>query len=166
MKLRELKEKDALGMLEWMHSSSSHVFIKDFYHYTEDDVLQFIRHSQSDKENIHYACVDDQDCYLGTVSLKNIDLQNHHAEFAISFIPKAHGTGASTFATLEILKKAFVELGLNKVYLNVLTVNHRAIAFYEKIGFQKVGCFRQHIVKDNHVYDLLWYDILKEEFIH
>lgn len=164
MKLRKLKQKDAERMLSWMHSSNSKkVFEKDFNNFTLHDVKKFIDNS-SDEKNLNYACVDDDDNYLGTVSLKNIDIKNKNAEYAISFMNEAHGTGASNFATKEILKIAFEKLKLKKVYLNVLDINERAIAFYNKFGFIEEGRFRNHVLKNNEFRDLIWYSITSEEW--
>ena len=165
MKLRRLKEKDADKMLEWMHSKETkEIFAKDFNKYTKENVLNFIKNSY-DEENINYACVDDDDNYLGTVSLKNIDKENKHAEYAISFCKEAQGTGAASFATKEILRIAFKELNLNKVYLDVLETNKRAINFYNKFGFIKTGESREHIIKNNKYINLYWYEILSKEYL-
>lgn len=164
MKLRELKVKDVDRMLSWMHSEESkEIFAKDFNNYTKEDVTKFAK-SKNTKENINLACVNEEDEYLGTVSLKNIDYDNSNAEYAISFMKEAQGTGAAMFATLEILRIAFEELNLNKVYLDVLKTNKRAIAFYEKIGFTQEGEFRNHFKKNDKFVDLLWFSMLKEEF--
>lgn len=165
MELRDFKEKDAKPMLEWMHSDlSQKVFAKDFNSFTKEKVLDFIKNAKNYKNQIHLACVDDNDNYLGTISLKNIDYENRNAEYAISFHEKAFGTGASTYATEEILRIAFEELKLQKVYLNVLSINERANAFYNKIGFKKVGIFHNHILKNNGYEDLIWYEMQKEEY--
>ena len=111
------------------------------------------------------ACVDDQDNYLGTVSLKAINKIDLNAEYAISFCKKAHGTGAAHYATQEVLRIAFMELGLARVYLNVIPGNARANAFYKKNGFIFEGTFRKHIRINGQLKDLNWYSMLKEEFM-
>lgn len=165
MKLRQLKEKDTDLMLSWMHSEKSkEIFAKSFNDYTKEDVLKFINSTKDDSRNIHYACVDDDDNYLGTVSLKNIDKDNQNAEYAISFCEQAQGTGAAYYATIEILKIAFNKLGLKKVYLDVMETNKRAIAFYDKVGFIYEGKFQHHIYKNGNYYDLYWYRMFSDEF--
>ena len=163
MKLRKLKEKDADGMYEWMHyAETKEIFEKDFSKYEKDDILNFIKNI--DKTSINLACVDVNDNYLGTVSLKNIDYNNLNAELAISFMKEAQGTGAASFALSEILKKGFKELNLKKIYLNVLKTNSRAIKFYNKFGFKKEGCFKKHIRKKDRYIDLEWYAIIDDDY--
>ena len=164
MRLREIEEKDVDRMLSWMHSKESkEIFAKDFNHYTREDVTRFARSKNTD-ENINFACVNDEDEYLGTVSLKNIDYENSNAEYAVSFMKEAQGTGAAMFATLEILRIAFEELKLEKVYLDVLKTNERAIAFYKKVGFIQEGEFRSHFKKNNKYINLLWFSMLNKEY--
>ena len=164
MYLRKLKKKDAVAMLEWMHDSDiNQYFMADFNSYDLEKVQQFIEKEDSNNE-IHYACVNEEDEYLGTVSLKHIDYEAQNAEYAISFGKRAHGTGAAQYATQEILKIAFEELKLERVYLNVLSENIRANRFYEKVGIIYEGEFKKHINIRGELKDLKWYRMLKEEY--
>ncbi len=164
MKLRYLELKDAPGMLEWMHDVTINKnFRTDFSGYNLEKAEAFISNSWTEQDK-HFACTDDFDEYLGTVSLKNIDWNSRNAEYAISFRKKAHGTGASHFATNEILKIAFYKLNLEKVYLNVIGKNSRAISFYEKYGFTLEGRFKKHILINGVLEDLLWFGIFKDDY--
>ena len=166
MKLRPFRRKDAKGMLAWMKDESiNRMFATDFGNFTHENVLSFIENANKDENNLHLACVNDEDEYLGTVSLKSINKNDSNAEYAISFCKKAHGTGAAYFATQEILRIAFIELGLERVYLNVIPENARANSFYKKNHFVFEGRFRKHIKLRNQWKDLNWYSMLKEEFV-
>ena len=179
--LRDLKIKDAPLMLEWMKDNEiSSVFAKDMSKNTIDDVEGFCRESfllndrvRSSKSSdsivngisLHFAIVDDSDDeYRGTISLKNIDIRNNSAEYAISTRKKFHGTDTAKSATVLILKKAFKEYRLHRVYLNVMEKNERAIHFYKKCGFIFEGRFRDSIIKDGIYENLEWYSILFDEF--
>lgn len=165
MNLRKLNVKDIPLMLEWMKDVDiSRQFRADFSHYTEDKVRHFIEQAQDFTSHRHYAIVDEKDEYLGTISLKEIDTINMKAEYAIVLRRIAIGTSIARDATHQILKIAFNELMLNKVYLNVLSNNHRANRFYLKFGFKFEGTFRQDIKIENEFYDLNWYSILKESY--
>lgn len=100
--------------------------------------------------------------YLGTISLKNIDLKNKNAEYAISTRKKARGTGANQKATESLLKYGFDKLQLHRIYLNVLSSNKRAISFYKKCGFIYEGKFKDHLFIDDRYQDLEWYAICKK----
>lgn len=157
--LRKLEEKDAPFMLEWMHDDTINCnFQYPFGEMTMEKVKAFIGNS-FDEENMHFAIVDENDEYLGTISLKNISNKNKNAEYAIVTRKKAQGTGVAKVATKEIRRYAFEELGLHKVYLNVLQENERAIRFYEKCGFVKEGISIDAIrIKDDYK-NLIWYAI-------
>lgn len=162
--LRKLEQKDATLMLEWMKDSEiNSIFSVNFAEYTLDKVKDFIDHSFNE-ENQHFAVVDENDEYQGTISLKNISSKDKNAEYAVVFRKKAQGTGLAKQATLEILKYAFEELNLEKVYLNVLEENIRARKFYEKTGFQKEGVFINHKFVGNRFHNLWWYGMLKKNF--
>ena len=165
MKLRKLSVKDIPLIKEWMSDQSiNSQFKTDFSVYTYDEIAKFIQDAQDFSSHRHYAIVDEKDEYLGTISLKEIDLINLKAEYAVVLRSKAIGTSAAKNATQKILDIAFNELKLNKVYLNVLATNTRANRFYQKFGFVFEGTFRQDLKIENEFYDLNWYSILKESY--
>ena len=163
-RLRRLEEKDLSGMLEWMHDPSINRWFRfDASRVTEESTLQFIRNSFTEK-NRHYAVVDETDEYLGTISLEEIDIENGHALFAVSMRSCAVGTGAASAAAKELLRIAFEELGLERVYLNVLSDNKRARRFYEKTGFRHEGCFHRHLKLRGEWRDWDWYAMLRDDY--
>lgn len=165
MRLRQLKEKDAPYMLEWMKDSK----VNCFFRFNADDIslnstINFINNCKNDKNSFHFAIVDDRDEYLGTVSIKNIDMIALNGEYAIALRYKSQGLGVGRFATNEILKFAFTKLKLERVYLNVLSDNEHAISFYEKSGFIYEGEFYKHIKIRNELKNLKWYRMMRSEY--
>jgi diamine N-acetyltransferase len=161
-KLRKLKEKDAMLMYEWMHDDSVVENLKaDFKSKTIVDCKNFIRESLEDKENVHYAIVNELDEYLGTVSLKDINYADLSAEFAITIRKSAMGTGCSAYAIKEIIEKAFNEFNLINVYWYVDKKNIRAIKFYDKNNYKRID-FNDIInicnnAKNNYDENYIWY---------
>ena len=122
-------------MLEWQHDENVMRYLQfDGANKTLVDVQKFIEQAQDCCENLHLAVTADNDKYYGTVSLKNIDKAKGEAEYAIALHPDFWGGG--TFVSLELLHIAFVDLGLHRVYLNVIEDNQRAVRLYEKLGFR------------------------------
>lgn len=133
MELRKLEKKDAQFMLEWMHDKDVvHHLSANFASKTIDDCYRFIEAAQSFETDINLAIVDDNDEYMGTVSLKHIDRVNRTAEFAVTIRKCAMGKGYSAYGMAEILKKGLEEYGLNRIYWCVSKINARAVRFYDK----------------------------------
>lgn len=152
-------------MLEWMHDSEINCnFQADFASSTIESVVSFINNSFSD-ENQNFAFVDEQDEYLGTISLKHISRKNSNAEYAIVTRKRAQGTGAAMRATQELLQYAFEELKLHKVYLNVLEENIRAQRLYEKCGFVCEGRAVDLVKIKGEYRTLKWYGIIDSRSI-
>lgn len=164
MKLRKLEYDDIPLMLEWMRDEEINKnFAKDFSKYDEESQKKFIDNSMTDTD-ITFAIASEDGEYLGSISLKNIDYENKKAEYAICLRAKCIGKNISKPATDLILKYAFDELGLNRVYLNVLSENIRANKFYLKYGFIYEGETKEDINVRGELKDLKWYRVLKKEF--
>lgn len=168
LRLRKLEEKDAEGMLEWMKDPE----INKNFRFPSDnrnlqDIQQFIREAETmpfEGKSIHYAIAGENDEYLGTISLKNINLTDKNAEYAISLRAKAQGQGIAMQATKMLLKKAFEDFNLQRVYLNVLADNVKAIKLYEKTGFVYEGEFRNCLYLRGEYKALKWYSILRDDY--
>ena len=134
--LRPLEAKDAQRMVEMMQDGLTTRYLQiGGPDYTVETALRFIASTADESGSVHRAVVDKEDVYQGTVSLKNLDMTNKEAEYAISMHPDAQGKGAAKAASTGILELA-KELGLTRVYLNVLAENERANRFYQKFGFR------------------------------
>lgn len=169
--LRELDPSDAPLMLEWMHDPDVQKgFRRAMSSMTLDDARRFCELARLPPggprggDDLHYAIAGGGGEYLGTISLKHVDLENRSAEYAIVLRKKAQGRGVAREATRLLLEKAFGELRLHRVYLNVLSDNEKAIRLYERCGFAFEGEFREHLFLNGRFVNWKWYAILETEF--
>lgn len=154
--LRPLKQKDAERMVEMMQDAQTTQFLQiGGPDYTLDTALRFIAGTADEASCVHRAVVDENDVYQGTISLKNLDMDNKEAEYAISMHPQAQGKGVAGFASAAVLQLAW-SLGLDRVYLNVLERNVRANRFYQKFGFQYTHSTRMDFHGNSEI--LRWYE--------
>lgn len=136
MHLRKLTLADAPLMLEWMHDRSVVEYLgANFGEKTQTDCENFIGSSLTDEENLHLAIADEQDVYMGTVSLKHLDKTQGTAEFAITIRAAAMGKGYSRFGMQSILQMGIRDFGLHAIYWCVSPRNARAVRFYDKNGY-------------------------------
>lgn len=78
--------------------------------------------------------------------------------------PALRGQGIGSEAMRLLLDFAFNELNLRRVQLTVFSYNDAAIRLYEKLGFRREGVFREFLMRDGQVYDLLLYALLRREW--
>ncbi len=162
MKLRRLNSNDAQRMYDWMHDTSVVEKMQtDFRSKTMEDCNAFIANSYT-QQNRHMAIVDDNDIYMGTVSLKHITDQT--AEFAITICKDAMGKGYSSWAMKEIIRIAFEQYNINTIYWCVAPDNIRALKFYDKNGYKRVTMGKIEYV-DGYTQEqrrqYIWYKITK-----
>jgi len=164
MKLRRLEEKDAPLMLEWMHDEAVVRDMRtDFARKTLEDCISFIRASADTAKHLHLAIADDNDEYMGTVSLKNI--ADGAAEFGITVRRCAMGRGFSFFGMRRVLAMGFEELGLERIYWCVSRNNTRACRFYDKHGFpEETESSPEILARYRETKDLKWYSVRREAF--
>ncbi len=179
MKLRELKISDAPLMLEWMHDEDVVKDLKkDFRSMTLSDCERFIEMSRIAsgliKSNIgvniggsvHLAIAGENDKYMGTVSLKEIDRNSGNAEFGITLRSEAMGQGYALYAMQEIIKLGLNAMNLKTIYWCVDPENARAVRFYDKNGYERVS-YKDIDAKLNYTekekLKYIWYAVNKEQ---
>jgi RimJ/RimL family protein N-acetyltransferase len=114
------------------------------------------------------------DLLLGEIVLNDIDDVARSANLRLQFLPDYRGRGYGREAISLVLQFAFdgvrvdgefePGLGLHRVSLDVLSINPRARALYESLGFQEEGRLRDaHRDGDGWV-DVHVMSILEDEF--
>lgn len=102
---------------------------------------------------------------LGGVGLMGVDSINRTAELGIAIYAKKNwGKGYGTDAMKVILKFGFDILNLNRIQLRVYDFNIRGQKCYKKVGFTEVGRFRKAAFKDGKYHDVIFMDILRDEW--
>lgn len=167
MNLRNLELKDAPLMLEWMYDEHVVGNLRgNFLKKTLSDAESFILNSMNKEKDIHLAIVTDEDEYMGSVSLKDIDRTNNSGEFAIVVRRSAMGRGFSWYGMEEILRLAFEKYGLESVYWCVSKKNERAIRFYDKHNFHEAVDIPISIrSRYKGMNDLKWYSVLRGDVL-
>ena len=157
---------DAPFMLEWMHDNSVVEKLRtDFSSKTIEDCNIFIEYSWNSTDNLHLAIASDEDEYMGTVSLKNIE--DGSAEFGITIRKCAMRRGYAWFGMEEILNKAFDEYNLESVYWCVSRENKRAVRFYDKHNFHEVLDVPDKVLERYQgIENLKWYSVLRGDEIN
>ena len=102
--------------------------------------------------------------HIGNLGLHRIDRIHRKAEVGIVIgEPEFWSKGIGTDAMRVALRYAFGPLEVNKVSLEVLEYNARAIHAYEKLGFRREGVHREDVYKDGRFVDVVRMSLLARE---
>ena len=116
--------------------------------------------------NYNFAIVkQENDELIGNCGLHNLDFINQKGTIGIFIGDKENMGKGYGSETLELLLNyGFNHLNLNNIMLTVYSFNDPAIACYKKVGFKEIGRRRQCYFKNNERYDIIYMDILREEY--
>ncbi|MCC6175233.1 MAG: GNAT family N-acetyltransferase [Chloroflexi bacterium] len=105
------------------------------------------------------------DTLIGLVALGQIEWTHQTAMLGIAIGDPAYwGRGYGSDAIDLILRYAFLELNLYRVWLTTIGYNVRALRAYEKAGFKPEGVWREAIHRDDHRYDVVHFGLLRHEW--
>lgn len=107
----------------------------------------------------------DGDELLGWIELDGI-LWNQGTSWVSIAIGEApmRGQGYGAEALRLAMRFAFGELNLRRLNLTVFAYNTAAIRVYERLGFVCEGAYREALLRDGEVHDMLLYGILRREW--
>jgi|WetSurMetagenome_2_1015567.scaffolds.fasta_scaffold24033_3 diamine N-acetyltransferase len=154
--LRSLEIGDLDRTYRW-HNNHELYKTMGVFHYvsraTEEDWLQKKQAFSNDEVNLA-ICLTNNSQHIGNIYLRNIDWIARNAELRI-FIgePDQRSQGYGQAAVRMLVKHAFEDLGLVRLYLTVIDGNEAGRRAYEKCGFVAEGKFRKHFFNEGRLKD-------------
>jgi len=103
------------------------------------------------------------DLLIGSVSLRRY-ARDRRAELGYWLGAESWGQGYATEAAHALVDLGFRDLGLSKIYAQVLEGNRVSCGVLEKLGMIEEGVRRRHIRKGKRLLDVTLYGILKDEW--
>ncbi|MFW5995066.1 MAG: GNAT family N-acetyltransferase [Spirochaetia bacterium] len=100
---------------------------------------------------------------IGAVGLR-IETEHHRAELGYWVGTPYWGQGIASEAACEILRFAFDDLGLNRVYATHVPRNPASGRVMAKLGMQREGYLRSHAFARGRHEDLILYGILADDW--
>jgi RimJ/RimL family protein N-acetyltransferase len=106
---------------------------------------------------------DAPDMLLGTMSLRRY-ARDRRAELGYWLAHPAWGHGLATEAAQAVVDFGFSELGLARIYAQVLADNRASLRVLDKLGMVNEGVKRQHVHKARRLHDVVLYGLLRDEW--
>ncbi|MCS1351420.1 GNAT family N-acetyltransferase [Mechercharimyces sp. CAU 1602] len=166
VRLAAMEEKDAKVIASWYDDPRFWRYYDAIaYPRTEEQCRRWLL-SQQEQNNAFLFAIRTQaeDQLIGMVELSGILWPHRSSWIAIGIGEQAeHHRGLGTEALQLLIDFAFQECNLYRLQLNVFSYNKRAIALYERLGFQREGTYRGFIERDGQRYDAYLYGLLRDD---
>lgn len=162
----ELTDLDKLNELRTDEDAYQHTGGNKFYTSKEYD-RKWIEDKIFHNQNQAYLaiCLIESKELIGYTSITEIDFRNRIGHWSgINIDKNTAGKGFGTETGQLILKFAFEELNLNRLFSYILESNKASLRMTEKLGFVKEGLIRSFVFKKNEYQNSHLVSILKEEY--
>ena len=162
--LRDVEQKDRDTIREWRNMSEVAKFMFNDHQISDEEHRRWFERIQSDQSCKHWIIVyDDRD--VGSASIYDIDTKNSRCYWG-SYIanPNDRGKGVGAIVRYSVFKHVFEVLELNKICAEVMSFNTTVLSTHEKIGLQREGVLREHVVKGGVPHDVVCTALLRREW--
>jgi RimJ/RimL family protein N-acetyltransferase len=105
------------------------------------------------------------DAFWGTVLLHSFSDHHRRCEVGFWLIPAARGRGVGSAAVSLIVSWAMRELDLLRVEMTTTPDNAAVDALAARLGFTREGVLRKRNVERGQRVDVVWYGVLREEWL-
>jgi len=161
--LRTIEKGDLEQILAWRNSDAVRLNMFSQEPIQLEQHYRWFERIQADESAVWWLYTNSSGEAVGVVYFTDINTFSGISFWGFYINPQSEkGTGSRMGK--EALKKAFSELGLRKVYGDVLDFNTRSQRFHEKLGFCKEGCMRKHHRLNQNYCDVVRYGLLKNEW--
>lgn len=163
--LRSFRESDREALIRYADNPRVSAQLTDQfpYPYREDDADRWLEHVLDQDPEVVLAIANEREL-IGCIGLElKDDVYRNSAELGYWLAEPFWGGGIASSAVQAMVKYAFQELGLKRVFAGVFETNPASARVLEKAGFQLEGRLRQHVTKHGKTLDLLMYGRIDED---
>ena len=138
--LRPVRPEDADWLLKWAQDPEVARLAQGAYPTSLEETVEWLQQAQRDRYRKVYVILGPDGRPIGDIDLHHIAWRSGEGELRIRIgEPALWGRGYGSDAIRALLRHAFQQGHLRRVYLRVLRTNRRAVRCYEKCGFRPEG---------------------------
>ena len=165
---RAIGAKDLPLLADWLNDEHlSELVVGRAFPVSLEQQQRWFERSMGDERNQRWMVETFDGETIGLTGLWDIDYVNRNALTALKIGAKdIQGKGYGTDAILAIMAYAFGQLGLERLWGEILAYNVPSYkAYVEKCGWKVEGVLRKHVFRSGAYHDVLRVAILREEFM-
>ena len=155
------------NMMKWVNNHAiTGTFAKFNRRLTRMDEKSHIKRMMASRTDRCFVMETGEEKYIGNISLHEIDSFAKKARMSILIADKKErGKGYGESAIKRLLKIAFSQLNLHKVWLVVFEENEKARGLYRKCGFREEGILQDEYLVKGEYHNMIRMAILNKRRI-
>ena len=162
--LRSLDEADRARLLAWRASPQVSAFMYSDHRIGAEEHDRWFNGIAGDSRR-RFWVIEADGVPVGLTNLADIDTTHGRATIARYIAdPAVRGRGVGGFAEFKVLDHALLQMGLRKLWSEVLETNAVAWRLHMSHGFQREALFRGHVVKNGQPANVVGLGLLTEEW--
>lgn len=153
-------------MVKWRNDPFVANTMFDREKFTLEKQTVWFKKTRNDDTRIQFIILDKKTkAPIGAINLMHIDKVNGNCDWGYYIGEENFRMGGYAIeAEYLILKYAFEQIGLHKVYCQTFAYNRKVISIHSKFGFATDGVLRQHFKSENGFEDVVVMSLLRSEF--
>jgi RimJ/RimL family protein N-acetyltransferase len=165
VRLRAIERSDLARCVRWLNDPDVVRYLAAYFPLSMAQEERWFERLVSDENRQVYAIEAEEGAHIGNIGLESLNWKDRSAALGIFIGEREYwARGYGTDAVQTLLRFAFEELNLHRVWLTVHDDNPRAIRCYEKCGFRHEGRDREAWFGNGEYHDELRMGILQFEF--
>ncbi len=167
VRLRAMEADDLEPNYRWMNDGEVTRYLATRYPISRAEERRWLegRPANGYAHGVFFAIETKNGVHIGNTNLMQVHPEDRKAAFGIMIGDKDYwSNGYGTDAIVTLLRFAFGEMNLNRVWLHTFDFNERAQACYRKCGFIEEGRLRQHYYAMGRYWDVVVMGVLRDEF--
>ncbi len=162
--LRALQPNDKDRLLVWRNAPEVSAYMYSDHLITPQEHERWFADVEGDDRR-DYRVIEVDGAPVGLASFYDIDRAQGRASWAFYLAdPTVRGKGVGGIVEYLMIERAFGELGLRKLWCEVLASNEAVWRLHLKYGFVQEARFRAHVVKGGWPLDVLGLGLLAEDW--
>ncbi len=162
--LRPLEAADSDRLLSWRNQPEVARWMYSDHEISREEHARWFAGAIADPRRRYWVIEADGQ----PVGLANLyDLAPEHGRTSWAYYlaePSTRGQGIGAFVEYWVIEHVFGELGLDKLWCEVLIGNEGVWKMHEGFGFQREALFRAHVRKDGAPADVVGLGLLKADW--
>ena len=164
VQLRSIGPDDKARLLAWRNSPEVAAYMYTDHQITEAEHERWFAGVGQDERRAYWIIEMDGEP-VGLANFYDIDRRHHRGAWAYYLAaPSVRGRGIGGYVEYLMIERAFGELGLQKLWCEVLESNRGVWRMHQRFGFQQEALFRRHILKNGEWVDVMGLGLLAEDW--